>query len=103
MKFVVVNSFDKPYERLVAQVIDDKCYYMERSLDSSMKRYDGISTTQATSLEDFGFEIKEKEFQVDFKLVHESKAKYSDGQTRHWQGAKQFSRPKVILNNHEKS
>lgn len=96
-KYAIVNDMDCPKPRLVTQIIDGKCYYMMRAVEDSLKQYDGMQPDRPTFLEDFGFKIIERQYQVDFIKVRESKATYKDGKIRHWQGELDFSLPKVIL------
>lgn len=98
MKYAILNEIDRPDRRMVVQIIDGKAYYMSRAEEPGMKAYDGMQPrTNTTSLEDFGFNILEREFQVDFTKTRDSVARYSDGQVREWQGPVEFSLPKVVL------
>ncbi len=102
-KYVIVNEFDLPCPKLVAEIIDNKCYYMMRSIESSFKQYDGITSDRVTALQDFGFNITEQKNQVDFLLVRDNKATYEDGTKRIWRGKKRFSLPKVELLNTDRT
>ena len=57
MKYVIVDSFDAPYQYNVAECIDGKYYYMARSLEgrSHLKHFDGMTPKRPTRMEDFGF------------------------------------------------
>lgn len=96
-KYAIVNDLDRPESRLVTQIINSKHYYMMRSIEEDMKKYDGMNSIRPAFLEDFGFQIIERENQVDFKLVNDSRATYKSGEIRFWQGEKEFSLPKVIF------
>lgn len=96
-KYAIVNDIDCPDVRHVTQVIDGKHYYMSRALDENLKQYDGMTPDRPTFLEDFGFKITEREFQVDFDQVNIGTATYRDGTGRLWQGRSKFSLPKVRL------
>lgn len=96
-KYAIVNDVDYPGQNMVTEIIEGKHYYMSRAYDSYKKEYDGMTFKSPTYLEEFGFDIKELEHQVDFELVRPSKAKYSDGEPRFWQGGQKFSLPKVYL------
>lgn len=98
MTYVIVNECDRPCERLVAQIVDDRAFYMMRALDEKMKQYDGMDIRSATDVADFGFEIIEDASAVRFRKVDASKATYkNDGNIREWQGADYFMLPMVDL------
>ncbi len=93
-----MNTTDCPQKDMVVQIIDGKAYYMSRAYKPNFKSYDGMEPgKKTTSLEDFGFEIIEREYQADFSLVRTSVATYEDGAPRQWQGEFKFSLPKVKL------
>lgn len=97
-KYAIVNEIDCPDSRHVTQVIDGKHYYMSRALDEGLKQYDGMTPDRPTFLEDFGFDIAEREFQVDFELNAGNRTSaYRNGGPRYWQGEKSFSLPKVLI------
>jgi len=96
-KYAIVNDVDRPEGKLVTEIVEGKHYYMSRYFDDSKKNYDGMQPRNPTFLEDFGFDIVEKEYQTEFIQTGESKATYKDGEQRRWQGEKEFVLPKVIL------
>jgi hypothetical protein len=97
MKYYIVNSFDRPYERLVAAEHEGKLYYLQRQVEPSLKRHDGMSMSEATPIEDFGFKVTEEEEGVRFEQVRESSAKYHDMSVRPWQGVASFWHPPLDL------
>lgn len=86
-KYFIINTIDRPYEKLVAQKIGDKFYYLDRSL----KSYDGMQPCNPTPLEVFGFNILEDGAQVTFEKIKDSIAQYEDGKIRPWQGSSYFT------------
>lgn len=86
--YYIVNEFDRPYKRLVTIKIGDLYYYSDPIL---RKEYGGLSADHPTSLKEFGFEALELEYQVNFKRIRDSTAKYKDGTLRPWQGEDEFS------------
>jgi len=98
-RFVIVNDVDRPYQELVAQDINGKCYHMMRSVPGYeyKKKYDALPSDAATDLEDFGFKILIREGCASFHLMKPSKAKYKDGSLREWQGLCMFELPLVYL------
>ena len=103
-KYAIVNDVDKPYRRLVTEVIDGKHFYMARSEEVGLRQYDGMEPTQPTFLEDFGFVMKEIEGtnRIHFNKVGASTASYRDGKPRQWQGEFAFDLPKVTFSDKEK-
>lgn len=97
MKYCIVNEADRPYSRLVAQIIDGKAYYMSRSIEHHLKQYDGMSIDRATDIEAFGFFVEEKAHTVLFTKIGDSIAQYPDGSPRQWQGVSVFEKPCVVL------
>jgi hypothetical protein len=91
-KYFIVNEIDRPDDKHVAQLVNEKLYYMSRETNPEMKEFDGMETDQATPIEDFGFAVAEQGLLVyfiqDISLCH---AKYSDGTNRTWQGIDQFA------------
>ena len=85
MKYCIVNWMDRPYEKLICQVIDGKAYYLDREL---RKRHEGMSIARATDIRDFGLTYTESNGFVMFVKLKDSTAKYGDGKTRHWQGSR---------------
>ena len=96
--YIIVNDFDRPCPRLVAKQVDSKAYYLNRATESGLKSHDGMETTQASTLFDFGFNITEQGDKVHFKQVRPSTVKYSmDNSPRVWQGEKEFTLPQLQL------
>ena len=85
MRYCIVNTMDKPCKRLVAQVIDGKCYYMIRAIKDCMKKYDGMDSFVATDIRDFGWDVEEKNGIAVFTRNWKECAKYQDGSHRQWQ------------------
>ncbi len=82
-KFCIINEFDKPTPRHIAQLVGETYTYMDKSLS----HFNKINPERPTNIEDFGFLIIEDEIQknVTFKKIAESKATYKNGEIRDWQ------------------
>lgn len=99
-KYAIINDADKPEPNLVVEYVEGVGYcYMTRSLAPYKMRYDGMGPRPSTtSMKAFGFDIVEREFQVDFAMVLPSTATYPDGSPRQWQShLTAFSLPRVDL------
>jgi hypothetical protein len=89
MKFYIVNDLDKPHPPLVAyETLEGNLNYLDRS----KKQYDGMEKDRATSIEDFGFEVRFLDNVVIFQQCGKSIAAYADGRPREWQGGRMFAR-----------
>jgi len=100
MKYAILNTIDRPYARLVVEIIGNKAYYMSRALEPGLKQYDGMELRHdTTGLEEFGFNFEDNGHSVTFTKVRDSVAKYSNGEIREWQGQAYFTLPKVDLLN----
>lgn len=96
--FYIVNQFDRPDERHVAQEIEGKLYYIHPEL-AGESQYWGMSMEEATPLEAFGLSCfhaatgmgtcKQIEW-LRCSLERPRSATYPDGKLRHWQGASEF-------------
>lgn len=86
-KFVILNHFDKPYERHVCQVLDNgDVFYIHRSLRYWEKM--GLQK-ESTPLEAFGFtwDIEDTGLITFIRPADfVTQARYSDGKPRLWQG-----------------
>ena len=89
MKFVIVNTMDRPYENLVATHVPGVGYcYLDR-------RYavcDGMAdASRPTPLEDFGLDVEEiSQHHFEVTRRRPTKATYTDGSLRPWQGKDNF-------------
>lgn len=97
MKYIIVNTFDKPCPKLLAEVVNNKAYYMSRATIPNMKNFDGMEIVDGTPIEDFGFEIVETPISVHFKQTRPSTAKYDNNTIRQWQGETSFTLPRINL------
>ena len=89
-KYFIVNSFDKPCAKLVAEKRDDgKFYYVHPEL-CELKIHHGMTPTDPTPLEDFGIEWTEHDGHLFGTLNREPIAKYSTGKSRSWQDHSNF-------------
>lgn len=95
-KYFIINTVDRPYERLITEKKEDgKFYYVSEELaDRYAEGFIGSDST--TDLETFGFMIEEDEGEIRFRQVKNSEAMYSDGEPRSWQGAREFTIKKVV-------
>jgi hypothetical protein len=89
-KYFIVNQFDKPCEKSIAEKRDDgKFYYVHPSLCDD-KSYHGMTPDNPTPLEKFGIEWTEKDGYLFATLAHKSTAEYPNGKIRLWQDHKNF-------------
>ena len=84
-RFVIVNDFDRPSEKFIAELAEDGLYYYIHPELRSRWAKQGLSGTLATSLEDFGMEVNIEGDVFYCHYENESKAKYQDGRQRFWQ------------------
>lgn len=89
-QFFIVNAFDRPCERLIAQLKDGKLYYIHPELVDN-KSYHGMSTVDAVPVEDFGIQLRIENGTLHGIHIFDSRAIYPDGRGRRWQGSSQFS------------
>lgn len=94
MELYIVNSFDKPCEKLIARKEGDTLEYIH----PEMKNWGKMSylPVDARKLEDFGLEIEIENLSSGEKILRgkktrESVCPYSDGKIRNWQGSSSFS------------
>lgn len=100
MKYAILNSIDRPYERLVCELVDGKYYYLQRAVEEGLRDYDGMEPRDdTTSMEDFGFDCIEDAsgLEVCFIKRRESVARYESGEIRPWQGKVNFTHKRVKL------
>lgn len=71
---------------------DGKLYYIHPEL-KHIKHYHGMPADLATPLEDFGIKVEFIGNCLEGSKTEKSKAKYSDGKPREWQGQTKFSIP----------
>jgi len=89
-KYYIVNCVDRPCERLVAIRNDDMLHYIH----PDMLKHSAMGVRlDSTLLEDFGFDITESAEGINFRKSMPSRATYSDGSIRKWQGAMEFFIP----------
>ncbi len=89
----IVNDHDRPAEKFIAEKRKDgKFFYINPDLADD-KRYWGMTPDKPTPLEDFGIEIAIFDGRLYGARNHPSKASYSDGRKRNWQGDQDFSFP----------
>lgn len=86
-QFFIVNTFDNPCERHVAQLRAGQLFYIAPELS----RYGGMSEMFSTPLEDFGFQLSVENGVLECIQVAPSNAHYEDGRKRKWQGSARFS------------
>jgi len=91
-KFFIVNQYDRPCERLIAQLRDGKLHYIGHGLADD-KIYRGMSADSAVPVEDFGIRISVENGTLHGIQTGDSLAVYSNGKSRKWQGASSFSMP----------
>jgi hypothetical protein len=88
--FRIVNTFDKPCERLIAELREDGLlYYIHPDMLPEWESM-GLSANESTSLEAFGLEVEVSEGNLIGRLTGPSTAQYKDGRPRRWQGSSEF-------------
>ena len=98
-RFAIINTCDGPYKRMVCEWVEGFGYcYMNRLIDKSLKRFDGMTPKRPTSMEDFGFSVIVGEKVAAFCQTAASSATYEDGQPRRWHdNSTNFILPLVTL------
>ena len=92
MKLYIVNRFDRPYEKLIAELRKGRLYYIHPSIRNDDSYKSGfVLDDDATPLEDFGVETKTTGTILHGEVTSPSVASYHDGETRKWQGSSKFS------------
>lgn len=87
----IVNEFDRPYERLIAEVRGESCYYIHPSMQDRWKDVP-MRLDDFTPLDHFGVLVKIGDGKFSGEHLPEmSSAHYQDGKPRRWQGSSQFS------------
>jgi hypothetical protein len=87
-KFYIVNEFDRPSEKLIAEKREDgKFYYIHPDL----KSWPGMSPTDPTPLSAFGVVFTITNGEICGDACRETSATYKDGRPRKWQGSPDFS------------
>ena len=90
-QFFIVSDYDAPNSHTIAERrADGKFYYIHPTL-ANEKEYHGMTPSNPTPLEDFGIRWLIEDGQFKGALLDVSRAKYSDGKARKWQGMKKFS------------
>ena len=90
MKLFITNTFDKPCERLIAELRQDGMLYYVNPLMLPEWEGMGLSANDSTPLEAFGLEMEVSEGNLIGRLVRPSTALYGDGRPRRWQGSPKF-------------
>lgn len=93
MKLFIVNETDRPYERHIAEQRSDGLLYY---LHPDLKDWKGMTAERATPLEDFSVYCKVTDGILHGHREGESRAEYSTGEHRPWQGSDTFSFPVKI-------
>ena len=90
-RFFIVNDFDRPEPRLIAErASDGKLYYIDPSLRG---KWEGMSHPNPTPLERFGLCLAIEDGCLVGELAFESEATYENGDRRRWQGPATFRVP----------
>lgn len=92
MNLFIVNRTDRPCERLIAEQVGDRLYYINPELREQWKDRP-MSMDDATPVEDFGV-ICDAKAGILAGVKHPDiipSAKYSDGRPRKWQGSSMFT------------
>lgn len=89
--FRIVNTFDRPCERMIAELRQDGLLYYVHPLMLPKWESMGISAAESTPLEAFGLVVEVSEGILTGKLSRPSWAIYGDGKPRRWQGSPEFS------------
>ena len=89
-KLIILNEIERPCMHLICKETDSKIYYVNKIL---RKDYPKLRKSYGwASLTDYGFVFENKKF----TLKHDSKVKYDDGKTRHWQGRTSFTYTDIL-------
>lgn len=86
-QFFIVDTFDKPCERHVAQLRAGQLFYIAPELSD----HGGMTDIFSTPLEDFGFHLSVENGMLECIQIAPSTAQYDDGKQRKWQGSARFS------------
>lgn len=90
-QYFIVNTFDKPFERLIAELRQDgMLYYVHPSMLPEWEGI-GLSAAESTPLEAFGLEVEVSEGKLTGRLSVPSTATYEDSRPRRWKGSSEFS------------
>ena len=87
-KLYIVNDTDRPCEELLAEMINNKLWYINQE---KRTLYPAMSKGEATLLEDFGVVYRIVGNQVFGVASRKSTATYRDGSPRRWQGSGRFA------------
>lgn len=91
--FYIVNGFDRPCERLIAERrADGLLYYVHPEL-RDQKSYHGMSAEEAVPVADFGIQLSIEDGILQGIQTCDSRAIYPDGRARRWQGSSRFRVP----------
>lgn len=89
-RFFIVNDWDRPEERLIVECRGERYYYIHPDYEKSFKH--GMTSNEATAVEDFGVSIEiDTNGVIHGEVVKKSVARYPDGISRRWQGSSEFS------------
>lgn len=96
-RFAIINTVDAPIRKHVSEWKEGVGYcYMARAEDSHLKKFDGMSPSRPTAIEDFGFSVLVRNGNAVFTRTHDCVATYEDGAPRRWHGSEdQFTLPLV--------
>ncbi len=91
-KLFIVNQFDRPCERLIAEQVGDELFYINPELREEWQHWP-MRMDEATPLEAFGLTIHIENGVLEGVLhPHLPRtATYPDGKPRSWQGSSNFS------------
>lgn len=91
--FYIVNGFDRPCERLIAERrADGLLYYVHPEL-RDQKSYHGMSAEESVPVADFGIQLSIEDGMLHGIQIYDSRAIYPDGRGRRWQGSSRFRVP----------
>ena len=86
-KYYIVNDFDCPEERLIAEKRGDSLFY----IDAGLINHGPMSMGRATLVTDFGITLHEEDgYLIGERVAEIGVAKYANGDTRRWQGSDTF-------------
>jgi hypothetical protein len=89
-RFYIVNSFDAPIPRLIAEKVGDQLFYIHPELREKWKNQGLTLHSEATPIENFGIHFAIKDGMFHGQFLSESTATYPDGRRRVWQGDPNF-------------
>ena len=87
-RFAIVNESDRPCPNNVVEFLpslNSYAYLVPRSGDKHPRILHDLDPAGATSMEDFGFEVKVTDKYVSFLRTGPSHARYHDRSLREWQ------------------